>query len=218
MQTNGQSGGGQKTSSVNAILTVVVVLVLLVFALGVLEIYALDNEVATLQQQNSNQQLWLQDLQNQLNSLEFRILATQTTTTQIPAYSLEAIGPACLSFTPDCGPDYVYIIEVENSGSQPFPVGSSVFLFFNDTSRLTNFGFNSTLGRALAPNFILSLNSTSWPQGVSSKLAPGDVVEIGITIANVNTGAKATVLTCSNTTTTFLNYTQTQTATSHHCT
>lgn len=197
------------------------VLVLLVFALGVLEIYALDSDVATLKQENSNQQLQLQELQSQLNSLWLRILSTQTTTTQRPAYGLEAIGPACLSLTRDCGgygsPGYVYFIEVENTGSQPFPVGSSVFFFFNDTSRLTNFGFNSTLSRALAPNYILSLNSTSWPQNADSKLAQGDVVAIGITIANVNTGTIATVLTCSTTTTTFLNVTQTMTGTSHHC-
>ena len=202
-------------------LAVVMVLVLLVFALGVLEIYTLDSEVATLKQENSNQQYWLHDLQSQVDSLWLRILSTQTTTTQRPAYSLETIGPACLSLTRDCGgygsPGYVYVIEVENGGSQPFPVGSSIFLFFNDTSRLTSFGLNSTLGRALAPNFILWLNSTAWPQNADSKLAPGDVVAIGITIANANTGTTALVLTCSTTTTTFLNVTQTQTATLHSC-
>lgn len=197
------------------------VLVLLVFVLGVLEIYALDNEVATLRQENSNQQLQLQGLQSQLSSLWLGILSMQTTTTQRPAYSLDIVEPACLSLTRDCdgygSPGYVYVIKIENSGSQPFPVGSSIFLFFNDTSRLTNFGFNSTLGRALGPNYILSLNSTSWPQNSGSKLAPGDLVAIGITIANVNADTLATVLTCSTTTTTFLNVPQTMTGTSHHC-
>jgi len=197
------------------------VLVLLVLAFGVLEIYALHSELVTLEQQSSNQQLQFQELQNQLSFLEYKILLAQTTTTQTPAYGLEMAEPPCLSLTRDCGgygsPGYVYTIEVENSGSYAFPVGSSVFLFFNDTFRSAQFGFNSTLGRALAPSSILSLNSTSWPSGAGSELVAGDVVAIGITIANANTGTTATVLTCSTTTTTFYNATQTQTATSHHC-
>jgi hypothetical protein len=119
--------------------------------------------------------------------------------------------------TPQCfginGVGYVYVITIQNSGTVPIPVNSSVFLGFKDASRLTYFGFNTTLPQALVPGQTASLNSTSWPRYVNatSKLAPGDVVGMGIVVGSAQTGITAHVLSCTTSATTVVNASQTQT-------
>ena len=213
------------SSAYRSLLVVALVLVLLITLYSAVEISGLQSQISTLQSQEVSNQAGLQSLQNSLSYLESRL--SSTTTQSQPQLSF-AIVSACISLSPLCPPTIngsprtsgaVYWIQIENDGSGPISNQTSVFLSFKDASKPSYFGFNTTLGQAIVPNFFLDITGTTWPQYTNAtlKLSPGDTVVVGVTIGGVSAKTTVTVYSCPTSTTTFINDTQTQTATQAIC-
>lgn len=208
-------GPGTGTSR---ILTAAVILLLGLALLSALQMVTLENDVSLLQSQASDNHSQLSQLQSELVSVAYMVRSTTQTQTPGPALSFQLLD-VCVSLQAVCDGRYAYSLRVFDDGNGPIRVNSSVFISFDNASRLTYFGFNATLPRALAPEGSLFLNSTGWSQypGAASMLATGDVVTVGASIGSYSTNATTTVYGCTTTTTTFVNNTRTQTATGTTC-
>jgi hypothetical protein len=189
-----------------------------------IEVSSLQGQVSSLQGQNSILQGQVGDLQNQQYNLQSQLSHLLSTSTGLGGPSFE-ITSACLSVAPQCQipagypGSYVYVITLDNNGTTTFLQSVPVFIDIKDTTRSTGFGFNASLPQELLPGGTVYLNATSWPQSenATSKLAPGDQVALAVFLGNMETMVLTRIITCTVTTTTFLNYTTTQTATNTEC-
>ena len=214
-----QGGSAKRTFS-----SILIVVILILAAYLAVEVSSLQGQLSSLQNQNSYLQGQISDLQGQQGNLENYIshLLSTSTRTAGPRFELVSV---CLSVAPQCYSylghpgSYVYAVELLDDGTTAFPQSCSVYLSFNDTTRLTQFGFNATLPEELQPGGTVYLNATSWPQYINaaSKLAPGDEVGFAVFLGDLEAGTTTHVVTCTTTITTFLNYTMTQTATNTGC-
>jgi hypothetical protein len=205
-------------------LTVVTVAILVLAAYLTIEVSSLQGQVSSLQGQNSILQGQVGDLQNQQYNLQSQLSHLLSTSTGIGVPSFE-ITSVCLSVAPQCQlpagypGSYVYVIALDDNGTTTFPQSVSIFLDIKDTTRSTDFGFNASLPQELVPGGTMYLNATSWPQytNATSKLAGGNQVALAVLLGNLEATVLTRVITCTVTTTTFLNYTTTQTATNTEC-
>ena len=119
---------------------------------------------------------------------------------------------------PDCG-GYVYLITLDNNGTTSVPIGYSVFLSFNDTTKMTFFGFNTTLPRGLPADSATILSATSWPfqTNVTSRMSPGDNMSVAVGIGSSEASLETHVQYCTSYTTTLENSTETRTLTTQTC-
>jgi hypothetical protein len=204
------SGGGRSPNTLMALALLVLI------ALSVYSIYELSasqSQIAFLQQQNYALQSNLISLQNQIGVLQGQVNSLSEGSTTAASFQ---VASACLSLTDGCG-GLDYYITVNDKGDTSVPKGYGVFLSFKDSTSSTYFGFNVSLPRDLTPSQGVTFEAVSWPAGSGAevKLAQGDqvgvAVEIGVTQASIGTY----VLSCSQytTTTTYQNYTMTQTQT-----
>jgi len=212
------------------ILTVAVVAVLVLSAYVVIEVTSLQSQVSSLQDQNSDLQVQLVNVEQAENLLQSRLNSLLTTTsTQTKPFSF-AVQDVCISANPICWTypghqgEYVYALTIVNNGTAEIPVTSSVYIGVDDNTSSIGFGFNTTLPAAVQPGHWVYLNATSWSQvepapnlNMTSKLAPGDLVALVISVENVQVYAFTNVPMCTSSTTTFQNYTSTQTATLSSC-
>lgn len=180
-----------------------------------LKIRGLESQVAALQNEKNIQDQEMASIQNEISALnsEVRSILYPTNSTS----EIELSG-ACVSITPQCG-GYVYLITLNNNGTTGIPAGYSVFLSFKDETRLTYFGFNTTLPEGLPANNAVILSSRSWPSqsNAESKLSPGDNISVGVQIGSFETSLQSHVQYCNSFTTTLLNNSQTQTVTTQIC-
>jgi hypothetical protein len=203
---------------------VAVIAILALAAYLAIEVSSLQGQVSSLQDQNYYLQGQIADLQGQQGNLENELAHLLSTSTQTSGPGFELVS-VCLSVTPQCHSypghqgSYVYALALRNNGTTAFSQSTPVYLHFNDTTRLAQFGFNTTLPQELQLGGTVYLNSTSWPQYTSaaSKLTPGDQVELAVFLGTLEVGTTTHVITCMTTTTTFVNYTLTQTATNTGC-
>ena len=214
----------QGGTATRTLLTVITIAILVLAAYLAIEVSGLQGQVSSLQGQNSILQGQVGDLQNQqyiLQSQLSHLLSTSTGTTR-PSFEITLV---CLSVVLQCQlpagypGSYVYVIAVEDNGTTAFLQSVPVFLDVKDTTRSTGFGFNASLPQELFPGGTVYLNATSWPQytNATSKLVPGDQVALAVFLGDLEAMVLTHVITCTVTTTTFLNYTTTQTATNTEC-
>jgi hypothetical protein len=205
-----------------ALLAVLAILLLSIYqAVGV---SSLQNQLSSLQNQNLFLQNQVGNLQGQQATLQIDLSRLLSTSTKTNALSIE-LSSVCLSVTPQCYtyPEqkerYVYAMAVTNNGSVTMPVTDSVYLSLKDVTRMTYFGFNSSLPQELTPGETVYLNATTWPQYVNatSKLAAGDEVGLAVYVGNAMAVVETHVIACTLSTTTFTNYALTQTATGVAC-
>jgi len=224
-----RSGAVSTRGSVTVILTVAVVVILALSAYVVIEVSSLQSQISSLQDQNSDLQNQLVNVEQAENLLQSRLNSPLTTSTQTKPFSF-AVQDVCISANPICWTypghqgEYVYALTIVNNGTVEIPVTSSVYIRVDDNTSSLGFGFNTTLPAAVQPGHWVYLNSTSWSQvelapsiNMTSKLAPGDLVALAISVENVQVYAFTNVPICTSTTTTFQNYTSTQTATLSSC-
>ena len=214
----------QGGTAARTLLTVVTVAILVLAAYLAIEVSSLQGQVSSLQDQNSILQGQLGDLQNQQYNLQSQLshLLSTSTGASRPGFEITSV---CLSVLPQCGlpagypGSYVYAIALDDNGTTAFLQSVSVFLDIRDTTRSTDFGFNTSLPQELFPGGTVYLNATSWPQytNATSKLAPGNQVALAVFLGNLEAAVLTRIVTCTTTTTTFLNNTTTQTATSTEC-
>ena len=179
----------------------------------VVELSATESQIAFLREQNDalrNQMITLQSeisyLQSQVNTL------SQGGGTAASFY----LGSLCLSVNTGCAGGAYYIYLYDN-GSTAVAAGYSVYIEVKDATKGTTFGFNSSLPGRLAPGQWQTLTATEWPagSGATSKLSPGDQVGVAVLVGSYQAAAGTHVLSCGTyaSTTTFVNYTMTTTAT-----
>jgi hypothetical protein len=203
------------------LLAVALIAVLILSIYVLVEVPAMESQLSSLQSQNDNLQGQLAALGGQVDNLASQLQAQSSSTQTSSSPNLEVT--ACVSVNPSCSGDNhtgdVYIISLYNGGTAAFPAGYSFYLSFKDGTRFTFFGFNSTLPSSLTPNGNIVLNAASWPQNTNatSKMGPGDEVGLAVLVGSYETAIQVRILQCSTTTTTFLNATQTQTATLTNC-
>jgi len=206
-------------------LTIVAVAILVLATYMAIEVSSLEGQVSSLQNQNFILQGQVGNLQNQQYNLQSQLshLLSTSMGTAKPGFEITSV---CLSVTPRCQlpagypGGNVYVIALYDNGTTAFPQSLPVFLDIKDTTRSTGFGFNaSSLPQELLPGGTVYLNATSWPQytNATSRLAPGDQVALGVFLGNLEAAVLTRVITCTVTTTTFLNDTTTQTATNTVC-
>ena len=217
--TPGSQGAHRGNPTITAILALAMISVLILSVYAAVEVPALQNQISSIQGQNSFLQGEVSNLQNQVDNLNSRLsTSTQVSTTKIDV-------TACLSVTPECYTfsnryvGYVYFIGLTDSGTSSVQKGYSIYLSFKDSTEATFFGFNTTLPSSLNPGGTVYLSATAWPTGTNatSKLAPGDEVGLAVLVGGYQTAISTIVLSCSTSTTTFLNATRTQTATLTRC-
>jgi hypothetical protein len=214
----------QSGSAARTFYTVAIIAILALAAYLAIEVSSLQGQVSSLQDQNYYLQGQIADLEGQQANLGNQLAHLLSTTTQTSGPSFELVS-VCLSVAPQCHSypghpgSYVYAIALRDNGTTAFSQSTPVYLHFNDTTRLTQFGFNTTLPQELQRGGMIYLNATSWPQytNATSKLAPGDQVGLAVFLGTLEAGMTTHVITCTTTTTTFLNYTLTQTATNTGC-
>jgi len=214
----------QGGTAARTFLTVVTVVILVLAAYLAIEVSSLQGQVSSLQDQNSTLQEQLGDLRNQQYSLQSQLSHLMSTSTGAsrPGFEITSI---CLSVAPQCQlpagypGSNVYVIALYDNGTTAFTQSVSVFLDIKDTTRSTDFGFNSSLPQELLPGGTVYLNATSWPQytNATSKLAPGDQVALAVYLGNLEARVLTRAIICTTATTTFLNDTTTQTATNTEC-
>ena len=180
---------------------------------SIVELSATESQVAFLRQQNDalrNQMITLQSdisyLQSQVNTL------SQGGGSAASFY----LGSLCVSVNTGCANGAYYIYLYDN-GSTAVAAGYSVYIEVKDATKGTTFGFNSSLPGRLAPGQWQTLTAPDWPAGsnATAKLSPGDQVGIAVLVGSSQASAGTHVLSCGTytTTTTFVNYTMTTTAT-----
>jgi len=208
------------SSIVRVLLAIAVIGILTLSVYVFIAVPSTQNQLSSVQNQNNQLEAELSNLQNQVAVLGSQLRTSSST--QTSALAFEAI--ACVSVTPKCqtiasNASYVYAIGLTNTGTASLPMGYSVYLSFKDGTRMTFFGFNTTLPSSFTPGGRVYLTATSWPQytNATSKLAAGDQVGIAVVIGDYQTAVPVHVLSCNTTTTTFLNATRTQTATLTNC-
>lgn len=212
---------GQQRPIMVAVLTVVLVALLILSVYLATEISSLQGQVSSLQLQNSQIQFQFQNLQNQEGNIQ-SALNSLVTTGSASVMSI-VVSPVCISVTANCitanGTDYVYLIALNNNGTISIPNDSSVYLGFKDGTRGTDFSFNTTLSTPLPAGGQADLVATSWPSSVNvtSELSSGDEIGLEVMVGSFSIALQAHVQVCSVMTTTFLNYTITQTATNTRC-
>ena len=196
-------------------LVVIIVIILGLLGYSLYQNNSLQNQVNTLQKENNDLEVNLQALGLRFSEL----IALITTTTGAPTYKFE-VTSVCISVGPGCpaggtvgGTGYVYAIGVKNIGAATILASSGVFLYFNDTTVQSSFGFNSTLPSNIAPNSIAYVQGAAWPAitNATSKLSPGDSIAVSITIGSAQGGIDTAVLPCTSSTTTEVNGTSTTT-------
>jgi len=205
------------------VLVVLLVLLVLLSLYSALTVSGFQSQLSSLQNQNIAQQQDIIGLQNQVWSLESKIaLLSREVAGLLPPVTDFYIQSACVSATEDCGGS-AYSIILANNGTTSVPNGYSVYLGFNDTSRKTFIGFNTTLPSAVAPGQTVQIISSVWPPNVDAadKLSPGDAVDAGVLVGSFQALLGVRVITCYSYTTTetqtnytVSTYTQTQTITS----
>jgi hypothetical protein len=214
---------GKRRDGIATFQTVMVILVLTLLAFSLysaFEISSLQGQITSLQNQEFQQQ---QFMQQEFGYLASRIDSLAATHSSASSGASFVLASACISVTPDCRgtslQGYVYFLTVDDNGSTTVPQGFSVGLSIKDATRLTGFGFNATLPGSLSPGSSVTLNASSWPSytNATTKMSPGDEIGLSVSIGNFEVAIPAHVLSCTNTTTTFLNYTQSQTATLRNC-
>ena len=207
---------------------VAVVAVLILSAYSAVEISDLRSDISSLQDQLAYDQQSINSLQSSLNNLETRVTETATAAST-PTYGISILS-ACVSSTPFCPGAYdktsaglqrgdVYWVQLEDGGTQPVPVNSSIFVGIRDYSRLTSVGFNTTVPAAVPPGGYFVVNGTSWPAGTggASKLSPGDIIVVTVLLGPARASVSGTVYSCSYTTATFVNASTTETQTVTSC-
>ena len=204
------SGGGR---SHNTLIALALLLLIAISIYSVVELSASQSQIAFLQRQNEALQNNLFTLQDEVSSLQAEVNSLSRGSATAANFQ---VAYACLSLTAGCN-GLAYYIIVNDKGSTSVPKGYSVFLSFKDSTRSTYFGFNVSLPQDLTPNQGATIKADSWPaaSGAEGKLSQGDQVGVAVVIGVVQAAIGTHVLTCSlyTTTTTFLNYTQTQTRT-----
>ncbi len=198
------------------LILVLLLILLLVFSLySSLKIRGLESQVASLQNENDNQAQRLSSLQNELTALNSEIQSVLYPTRSTTNFELTG---ACVSIMPNCG-GYVYLITLDNNGTTSIPIGYSVSLSFKDTTKLTFFGFNTTLPQGLPANSATILSATSWPSqsNATSKMSPGDNMSVAVEIGSSETFLETHVQYCTSYTTTLENTTEAQTMTTQTC-
>ena len=206
------------------ILTLAVVVILVLSAYMVIEVTSLQSQISSLQDQNSDLQNQLVNVEQAQNILQSRLNSLLTTSTQTKPFSF-AVQDVCISANPVCWTYaghqglYVYALTIVNNGTAEIPVTSSVYIEVGDNTSSVAFGFNTTLPAAVLTGRSVYLNATSWPvnPNVTSKLVPGDLIALTVSIEDVQVLAFTYVPVCGSSTTTFQNYTSTQTETLTSC-
>jgi hypothetical protein len=199
------------------------VLLILLSLYSALTVSGFQSQLSSLQNQNVAQQQDIIGLENQVGLLESKVaLLSREVAGLLPPVTDFYIQSACVSAAEDCGGS-AYSIILANNGTTSVPNGYSVYLGFNDTSRKTFIGFNVTLPSAVAPGQAVQIVSSVWPSNIdaTTKLSPGDAVEIGVLVGGFEASRGVGVITCYSytTTETYTNFTvstftQTQTITS----
>jgi hypothetical protein len=189
---------------------------LVLIALSVYSVYELSasqSQIAFLQQQNYALQNNLISLQNEIGVLQAQVNSLNHVGGSVASFYL---GSLCVSVNSGCAGGAYYIYLYDN-GTTTVAAGYGVYIEIKDSTKETSFGFNSSLPGKLAPGQWQTLTATDWPagSGATSKLSPGDQVGVGVLVGPYQTAAGTHVLTCGTyaTTTTFVNYTMTTTAT-----
>ena len=198
------------------LILVLLLILLLVFSLySSLKIRGLEGQVVSLRNESNNQAQKLISLQNELSSLNSEIQSVLYPTSSTTNFELTG---ACVSIMPDCG-GYVYLITFDNNGTTSVPIGYSVFLSFNDTTKMTFFGFNTTLPRGLPADSATILSATSWSfqTNVTSRMPPGDNMSVAVGIGSSEASLETHVQYCTSYTTTLENSTETRTLTTQTC-
>lgn len=199
--------------STNTLLAVVLLLLVALSVYSLVELSATQSQIASLQQQNAALRNDIFRLQNDISSLQAQINSLSQGKAPVADFQ---VAYACLSLTGGCyGLDY-YVI-VNDKGNTSVPKGYGIYLSFKDSTKSTYFGFNTSLPQDLTPNQGVTIEASSWPagSGAEGKLSQGDQVGVAVVIGQVQAAIGTYVLTCNQytTTTTFLNYTRTQTTT-----
>lgn len=187
----------------SSILAVAVVIIIVLSAYMAIEISGLQAQVSSLQDQNAALGNQVGQLQNQQNNLQSQLQGLLTTSTQKP-FSFD-VQNLCVSVTSQCyGGRFVYAMEIVNNGTSPIPGSSSVSLEFRDNATGTVFVFNSSLPTDVSVGGVVYLNSTTWPQytNATTKLTPGDVTLVLVSVGNTQVEAETEVLMCSGSGTT----------------
>jgi hypothetical protein len=208
------SGGGR---SPNTLLALALVVLIALSVYSVYQLSASQSQIAFLQEQNYALQNNVISLQNQIGVLQGQVNSLSQGSTTAASFQ---VASACLSLTAGCGGlegGFDYYITVNDKGATSVPKGYGVFLSFKDSTKSTYFGFNVSLPQDLTPSQGVTLAAVSWPagSGVEAKLSQGDLVGVAVVIGVTQASIGTYVLSCSQytTTTTYQNYTMTQTQT-----
>ncbi len=194
-------GGGRVSNNTLSKVLLIIVALLLVFSIyQVAELSTLQNQLSSSQAQNSNLQAQLTNLQDQLANVESQIqsLSSPARTGPNEVVSVK-LSNVCLGQTPSCNGTYVYAMNILNNGNATIPANYSVFLSFKDSTILSAFAFNATIGSngPLSPGQSTLLLGTSWPKyqnGTSiAKLNPGDTVGMNMLVGSFSTGMNVQV-------------------------
>ncbi len=199
-----------------AIVAVLLVVILFVSVYAVLAISALDSQVTFLTGETGAQASQLTGLEQEVVALQSQVSKLQQ---GVPTGFSFVLQYVCVSATPDCNGDAVYLVQVANNGSKTYPASTPVLISFQLNASSYQVAINSSISGALAPGHNTLLSSASWPQysDFGSRISSGNVVKVSVSMGGEVETASAVVLTCSTTTTTFQNATVVQTATMRNC-
>ena len=193
------------------------VVVLVVSVYSAFEIGVLSEQLRDVRNQNYFQGSQISILEGEVALLQSKVNALLHPVQTVSSFDM---GYPCVSVTPDCAYGFVFYLLVSNNGTSSIPAGQGAFIFINDTTRSTYFGFNSSFPNRVAPGHEAIFNLTAWPafSDAQAKLSPGDSVIVGLNALGRTEKTEGTVLSCVATTQTFTNYTvSTQTVTTKEC-
>jgi Tfp pilus assembly protein PilV len=204
------SGGGRNT---NMLIGLAFLVLIALSVYSIVELSAAKSQIDSLQRQNQALQNNIFILQSDISSLQAQVNSLSKGGGSVASFYL---GSLCISVNSGCAGSAYYIYLYDN-GTTTVDAGYGISIEIKDATRKTLVGFNASLPGSLAPGHWQMLTSPNWPAGsnATNKLSPGDQVGVAVFVGSSESSAGTHVLTCGTytTTTTFVNYTITTSAT-----